>query len=167
MSQMAPGVSHDTRPPLILGAILILIGVAGLVRMAVPSSGGVIVLMIGIGMLALFAMTRAYGWLIPGCIVTGLGAGIVAQEYGPAVESGALIVGGLGLGFISIWVLGALFRVKEQHAWPLVPGTILVTVAVGLWLDSVSSLDVEWWPMLLIVIGLIVIGAALTQRRST
>jgi hypothetical protein len=125
------------------------------------------VFLVGIGMLALFVATRTYGWLIPGGIVTGLGAGILVQEHGPEIASGALVVGGLALGFISIWVIGSLFRVKGNHPWPLVPGAILGTVAVGLWLDSLSDVSVEWWPLLLIVIGVIVIGAGFWGRRTT
>jgi hypothetical protein len=167
MSDMTHGVSHDARGPLVFGLVLVVIGIAGLVGMAFPQAGGLVVLAIGLGMLVLFLATRAYGWLIPGGIVTGLGAGIAVAEYGNVSEDGGVIVAGLGLGFLSIWILGSLFRLRENHPWPLVPGAILVTIGASLWLQNATSIDVELWPLLLIVLGLVVIGSAFFGRRAT
>ena len=167
MSDTAHGVSHDTRGPLVFGLILVIIGVAGLVGIAFPQSGGMVVLVLGLGMLGLFVATRAYGWLVPGGIVTGLGAGIALAEYARVDEDGGVVVAGLGLGFLSIWVLGSLFRLPENHPWPLVPGTILLTIGASLWLQTATSVDVELWPLALIAFGLIVIASAVHGRRVT
>ena len=62
------------------GVILIAVGLGTLALQLFPGSGAVILLAIGLGLLVLFAIDRRYGALIPGSIMTGLGAGILAVQ---------------------------------------------------------------------------------------
>jgi hypothetical protein len=159
------GMAHHTRPdarePLVLGIILVAVGVGGLVVSIAPASGGWVLLTIGLTLITLFAFTRAYGALIPGGILSGLALGILATELGPWTVDGGLIVAGLGVGFISIWVIGLLAHVEEQHPWPLIPGTILLTVGTLLSMGDATTQILSYWPLVVIAIGLVVLGRGL------
>jgi hypothetical protein len=167
MSSMAHGTRSEHRDPIILGIILIAVGVGGFAVNAFPQAGGWIVAIVGLALLAVFAYTRLYATLIPGGIVTGLGLGIVASELLTNYnDNGGLIVGGLGLGFIAIWVIGALFSIPEHHPWPLVPGGILLTIGVLLALGDTTTQLLTYWPVVLIAIGLIVVVRAMISPST-
>ena len=161
MTGMAHHARPDTREPLILGIILVAIGIGGLVVSIAPASGGWVLLTIGLTLLVLFGFTRAYGALVPGGIVSGLALGILVTELGPWEVDGGLIVAGLGLGFLSIWAIGALAHLDEQHPWPLIPGTILLTVGTLLTMGDATTRLLSYWPLVIIVIGLVVLARGL------
>jgi hypothetical protein len=150
---------------------LITIGVGSLaLRFAqpTPNLGAWVVLAIGLAFVAAFAFTRRYDLLVPAGIVTGLGAGIVVSQSTALadLEMGGVIVLGLGLGFLSIWLVGAVARVAEHHWWPLLPGGILATIGVAL-LAGGQAIDVlDYWPVALIGLGMVVLGRAWTQSRT-
>jgi hypothetical protein len=130
------------------GLILIALGVIFLLsRTFVALSGAV--LLGGLGALFIFAYfaTRKYGWLIPGSILAGLG-------FGELIGWSSL---GLGLGFIGIFVIDVIVRGKS-HWWPLIPGVIITLDALGdranVVIAPLRNLISNWWPLLLIVIGL-------------
>lgn len=164
MAHRAPQHAHE---PLILGIILLAVGLGGLALTLAPGSGGLVLLAIGVTLLVLFAITRAYGALVPGGIVTGLGLGVLATETGRWGEDGGLIVAGLGLGFVSIWVLAVLSGIEERHPWPLIPGTILLTVGILLALGDTTAGLLTYWPVVVIAIGLIVLARAFLEERRT
>jgi hypothetical protein len=138
------------------GAVLIVIGLALLAGQAVPDIGHYATLVVGLALLALFLVTRNPGALIGGSIVTGIGAGIVLETTFPD-SSGGWVPLGLGLGFLGIWLIGALFRMPEARFWPLIPGGILVFVGLAATGGAVADLLRYAWPIALIVIGLLVI----------
>lgn len=168
MSGMTHGAQTHPREGIVLAVILITVGVGALMLQLYPDAGDLILALIGIALLAVFAFTRAYGALIPGAIMTGLGLGIVAAQNLSVTDeaSGGVIVLGLGLGFIGIWVLSGLARLEEHHPWPLVPGGILVAVAIGLLIGGVALDVMQYWPVVLIALGLIVLWRAWTEMRS-
>lgn len=139
------------------GAVLILLGLFFLVARFVPTIVPYIVLLVGLGLLGLFAVTRAYGVLIPAGIVTGVGTGIVLAARTSGQASGAVFMLSLGAGFLAVWVLGVLFRVRENHWWPLIPGGILTLIGVALAGSGTAQALLEllgnWWPLILIVVG--------------
>lgn len=162
MSGMAHGTRSEHRDAIVLGIILIAVGIGGFAVNVFPQSGGWIVAIIGLALLAIFAYTRLYPTLIPGGIMTGLGFGIVASDVLTNYnDNGGLIVGGLGLGFIAIWLIGALFSVPENHPWSLIPGGILLTIGVLLALGDATTQLLTYWPVLLIAIGLLVVVRAM------
>jgi len=69
-------VDRSRTPELITGIVAVIIGAAYLVSYLIPSLDRFVVLAIGIGILALFAATRAPAALIGGSIVTGVGVGV-------------------------------------------------------------------------------------------
>jgi hypothetical protein len=168
MSGMAHGARTDPRDAIVLALILISVGVGALVLNLVPEAGGWVVMIIGLGLLALFAFLRQYGALVPGGIMTGLGAGILASETLTLTDeqTGGVIVLGLGLGFLSIWVLGALTHVSEHHPWPLVPGGILATIGVLLMVGGGAIELLRYWPIALIAVGVVVLWRAYVEIRK-
>lgn len=161
------GMTHDAgsgpRDRVVFGVILMALCVLGLaLQLYEPSTdvGGLIVMGIGLGLLGGFAYTRQYGYLVPGGIMTGLGAGILVSQsvkFASDEGTGGVIVLGLGLGFLSIWVVGALVQVSQHHWWPLIPGTILATVGTALLVGERAIWLLDYWGVAVIAIGLLVL----------
>ena len=167
----AHGARTGPRDQLVFAAILILLGIAGFIIQATETRvdvGGIIVLLIGLGLLGAFAYTRHYGYLIPGGIMTGLGAGIALEEAFTLTgeSSGGVIVLGLGLGFISIWVIGVVVQVAQHHWWPLIPGGILTIVGGGLLIGGQAIEVLDYWYVAVIALGAIIIALSLFRGRS-
>ncbi len=157
---------HDGRDgSWIGGVVLIAIGVAFLLGQLLPNAGRFVPLLVGLIFLAVFLATRNYGFLVPGGIVTGVGAGIVLTMEDQGRVGGGLFLVSLGLGFVGIFLLGALFRLRENHPWPLIPGGILCTIGLitlgGTRYDEVARFA---WPAVLIVLGLLFVVRGLIRR---
>lgn len=168
MSGMARGARTNPREGVVFAIILIAVGVGALAMQVVPDAGAWIVLLIGLALLAVFAILREYGALVPGGIMTGLGAGILASQSLALKDeaTGGIIVLGLGLGFIAIWVIGALVHVAEHHPWPLVPGGILSVIGVSLLVGGQAIELMRFWPVAVIAIGLILLWRAVIEGRD-
>lgn len=109
------------------GTLLIVIGVA-LLLIDVTGVGDVaVVLLGGLAFLATYVATRSYGFLVPGGILTGFGADLVAQDLG-LVDDVTLF--GLGAGFLLIPLVQLSVRAPREGGWwwPLIPGGILVLI---------------------------------------
>lgn len=162
-------IARHRGPEWIGGAVLIFIGAVLLIGREVQDLGRYIPLIIGVGLLGLFLVTRAYGALVPGGIVTGVGAGIVLDDQ-PGAPAGVFLVA-LGLGFVSIWLIGLLFRLRENHWWPIIPGGILLLVGGAEYAGTQGRQALELfellWPVLLIAIGLLVVIRAFLGRDRT
>ncbi|MFH0751272.1 MAG: hypothetical protein V2B17_05505, partial [Chloroflexota bacterium] len=79
--------------------------------------------------------------------------------------AGAAVLFGLGFGFIGVWLIGTLLRIKEITFWPLIPGAILVVVGIVVLAGSEAARTFAvLWPVLLIGLGVIVLLAALRGR---
>ena len=149
------------------GAILIGIGLAFLVGQVIPRAGDYIVLAIGVTFLAAFVVTREYGFLVPGGIVTGVGAGVVIAANLPGVEGGSLFMLALGTGFVAIWVIGLAFHVRENHPWPLIPGLILSGIgAASLAGTRYQEIGRLGWPIALIALGAILLVRGWARRSG-
>ncbi len=145
------------------GVILIAVGVTLFAVQLLQLDADVIVLVIGLVFATVYVATRRYGLLIPAGVLTGLGAGILLEDFGVRGEP---VVLGLGLGFLAIYGADALSRGARAPGrwWPLVPGSILTVIAGA---ESTfgaegARLIEQGWPILLIVVG-----AWLLLRRRT
>ena len=138
---IALGVWFFLGPSFSLGAIL----------------GSSVVLVIGLVFLYVyFNQGRNFGFLVPGAILTGLGAGIVAEAL---TSSSGWVPLGLGLGFCAIWFL------YRQHWWALIPGGILILA--GLAMLASSYLVAGLLPFLLVLAGgWLLVSGRLSRRRS-
>lgn len=146
------------------GAVLIVIGVALLVGQLVGDAGRFVLLAIGLALLVLYAVTRSPGALIGGGIVTGLGAGVLAASYLQGDAAGSAVLFGLGGGFLLVWLIGLLAGHEETRVWPLIPGTILVVIGAGIYAQADPRLVNVAWPLAIIVVGVVVILAAIVRR---
>jgi hypothetical protein len=171
MSDMAHGTGTGPRDRIALAVVLIVVGIVGLASQVFDVSadlGGWVVMFIGLGLLAAFAYTRLYGYLIPAGIMTGLGAGIIVSESFTFTneETGGVIVLGLGLGFLSIWVIGSILRVAQNHWWPVIPGGILATIGVVLLVGGEDAAILDYWGVVLVAVGLFVLWRAFAEGRA-
>ena len=136
------------------GVILIVIGAALFAIQWLHLDADAIVLVIGLVFVAAYAATRRYGLLIPAGILTGLGAGILLEDFGVTRDP---VVLGLGLGFLAIYGVDVVARRSPQRArwWPLIPGAILIAVAGagGAFGDEGGRAIQQAWPIILVVIG--------------
>ena len=142
------------RGRLIPGLILILLGVAFLLREYLGVGPEFILVLAGLVFLVPYLLTRLYGLLIPGMILIGLGAGMLYERVS---HVGWAVPLGLGIGFIAIFVADWIVT-RAVRWWPLIPGAALMIPAivdafpsVGFWLE-------KGWPVILILIGLLLIG---------
>jgi hypothetical protein len=163
---MTESPRRDSRDAIVWGVLLVAIGGGAFALQLFPNVGSVVVLAIGLALLVVFAILRRYAALVPGGIMTGLGAAIFAADMSVfrGVDPGGVIVTGLGLGFLSVWVLSSLTKVPGHHPWPLVPGTILTTVGVSIALGGVFEQVVLLWPLVLVVIGVVILARAGSTR---
>jgi hypothetical protein len=109
-------------------------------------------------------LTRTFGLIIPGGILSGVSLGIFLTQ-GPFAGATEPVTGGIFLLAFSLgWVLIALlssFTAGCFQWWPLVPGAILAAIG-ALLLAGASGLAVlklfgYIWPVVLIVAGVIVL----------
>lgn len=148
---------------IIPGVILVVLGLALLAAQFVPGLGGEVVLpALGVAFLALYFYTRTYGFLVPGCILTGLGVGVLAER---TVHLGGIepVVLGLGFGFLAIAAVDAVYT-RFSNWWPLIPGGILVAVAVAPAFPQLAPIAGKLWPLVLVIVGLALVVAALARK---
>jgi hypothetical protein len=162
----------------VAGLVIVGIGVFFLLAQFIPDIGRWIPLFIGLIFLAAFIPKREYGFLIPGCIVSGVGVGVVLAGILDDPWSGAAVLFSIAGGFIAIWVVSVLIRLGDKGWprgqsrdaaqalwWPLIPGGILVLIGlVVLAEDGIGGDVLRWWPLLIIGAGLVILVSALSRR---
>ena len=133
------------------GVLLVTIGIALLIINLTGVGGVAIVLLGGLAFLATHLATRSYGFLVPGGILTGFGAALVAQDLGFVADIGLI---GLGAGFLLIPVVQLATGWERQSGWwwPLIPGGILTLLGVFERLEGDAAGLVL--PGVLIILGL-------------
>lgn len=151
------------RGRLIPGLILIALGIAFLLMQYFEFGPGLILLLLGVVFLIPYVLTRSYGLLIPGCILAGLGIGLL---FGRAPMRDDITVPiGLGLGFIAIFVV-PLIIAGSSHWWPLIPGGVLVLVGIAEGIPQAQVLLEKGWPLILILIGLAILAGQFWRSKS-
>jgi hypothetical protein len=136
------------------GVILIVVGVTLFAVQLLHLDADVIVLVIGLVFGTAYAGIRRYGLLIPAGILTGLGTGILLEDFGVMGEP---VVLGLGLGFLAIYGVDLLTSGARGPGrwWPLIPGAILTVIAGAESTFGAEGARViqQGWPILLIAVG--------------
>lgn len=151
---------------LIAGAVLIVVGLGLLALQYVEGlSEAVIFFLIGGVFVAAYLYSRAYGLLIPGGILMGLGLGSVGE--GALLSFGGLENIGLGLGFVAIYVIDLVYR-GRTHWWPLIPGGVLIVSGLAEGSPVFQELLEVGWPLILVFIGLALLagGFGLFGRKK-
>ena len=160
------------------GVVIVGIGVFFLFAQLIPDIGRWIPLLIGLIFLAAFVPTREYGFLIPGCIISGVGVGVVLTGVVDDRWSGSVMLFSIAGGFIAIWVVSVLLRLVDKDWpsgasrdaaqalwWPLIPGGILALIGVVVLTEEGFDSDLlRWWPLLIIGAGIVVLVSALSRR---
>ena len=151
---------------LLLGLGLLLLATQFVPQLRALDLWSLFPLVIGIAFLAGYGFARQYGFLIPGCILTGLGLGVLVDRFVPGLGLPAeASVIGLGVGFLAIYPIDLAVRGRQPGQWwPLIPGGIILFtgLAPALWKD--------FWQVapavVLIVIGIVVLVRAFTPGGS-
>lgn len=145
------------------GLILIVLGVMFLAAQYFEFGPALFLVLLSLVFLVPYALTRIYGLLIPGCILAGIGIGLVFDR--PPLGTTIAVPIGLGLGFIAIFVI-QLIVARTSHWWPLIPGGALVLVGIAESFPQMQLLLERGWPLILIIIGLAILaGQFLPARR--
>jgi hypothetical protein len=158
----------DARNLLLVGFVILLVGAAALISELWPTLDRYLPLLVGVGLLAVFWTSRAYLALVAGAVLTGLGSGLLVAGFLPGNEAdGAGAVLGLAGGFFAVWTTSKILELREHHWWPLVPGSILLTVGGGLGIDLIageeSALIV---PAALVALGALMMALAYRRQRA-
>ena len=124
---------------LVAGLVIAGIGLFFLAGEVEPDIGRFVTLIIGLALLAVFVVRREYGFLVPGSILTGVGIGIALDSAASGEDDSGVMMLALAGGFLGIWVLGSLYRLPQNHWWPLIPGGILTLIG----LVQLSRTDVD------------------------
>lgn len=146
------------------GLIMIAIGVSLMVAQ-LTGFGWLFPLALGLGFLTAGALTRKPGLIIPGGILSGVGLGVIAVDnawFAPANSeaSGGVFLLAFAAGWVLISVFTRLFS-DETHVWALIPGGIMALIG-SLILAGQPGLVIlekigEYWPVVLILIGLVIL----------
>jgi hypothetical protein len=124
------------------GLVLILGGVLFLLQNLEVFQGGdlfwgVSLAVAGLLFLGVFFGDRQQWWaLVPGMVLLAVGSLILLTSFVPGFDEamgGLLILGGIGLGFIFVYLA------NRANWWALIPGGVLITLAVVSGLDQVVA----------------------------
>lgn len=156
-------MSDRKRSQVSAGLILIAIGLGLYVIERVEGIGQeAVLLVIGAAFLIAYFVRKNYGLLIPGCILLGIGIGNIGRDSFLAFGESTFL--GLGFGFIAIYVIARLYEGKTQW-WPLIPGGVMLIMAIPRGHEFVGYL---WghWQLLLVLIGVLILIGALRGGES-
>jgi hypothetical protein len=159
-------MDDEQRGRVVLGTILIVLGI-GLIALQYFEGFGeaVIFFLIGGAFTAGYLYRRSYGLMIPGGILLGLGLGSVGESI--LNSFGGLEQIGLGIGFVSIYVIPLIYEGTSSW-WPLIPGGILIVTGLSEGSKTFERLFEVGWPLIIVFIGLVLLAGAfgLTGRKK-
>ena len=144
---------------IVLGGVLL-----ALERLDSGDHGHLLLILIGGVFVAGYLYKRAFGLLIPGALLLGIGGGLAFDDLyaGPFVDAESVALG-LGLGFVLIYVASLLVE-RQNRWWPLIPGGVLVIASLPdqVWVDDV----LDFWPLAVIAIGVLLIFRGVASTRN-
>ncbi len=119
---------------------------------------------LGLAFALLAVVRRAYGLLVAGLVLLGIGSGMVLGDAAVAgLPKNAWMAFALGAGFVLIYLVDLLLGLR-RHWWPLVPGGVLLAIGFARAVEIVQLIPPaveiavrQWWPAALVVIGLVLI----------
>ena len=158
---------RDPREGLLPGIALLVIGTAVLLsRYSIFAGPGAIVLGLGVLFLLVSAARGFSGPLLPGGILTGLGAALLLKDrLEPRLPEWGTILLGLSAGFLFVAAVDAA-KGRSRRPSPLLPGVVLGALGIlsvlrrspaFRWID-VDLRDV--WPWLAVAVGLFLVARA-------
>ena len=170
-------MKSSSRTNLASGLLLVLIGIVFLVIQLVPSikslihydySWPIIIILVGFGLLIFGLVVRSPGMAVPACIVAGIGGLLYYQnatnDWGSWAYVWTLIPGFAGAGTILAGLLGMDTRRSIQAgAWQIFVSLVLFFI-FGSFLGHLNLFG-QYWPLLLVLFGLIILVRPLVRRK--
>ncbi len=155
-------MQQNTGQRVVAGLVLIAIGLALYWFELYAGLGATAVVFVaGSAFLAGYLVSRTFGFLVPAALLLAVGVGELVERFTDFHASTTLW---LGIGFLGVSVCAWIYE-RRKAIWPLVPGALLVLVAVP---DAWRLIDVihRHWPLLLVAVGLAVLFGASTGRKA-
>jgi hypothetical protein len=164
-------MERTKRSGMAVGAVLIIVGAWLLIVQFIPALRGwfswpTIIIAVGLLLFLLGLFLGEYEMAIPGCIVGGIGGILFWQNTTGNWESWsyiwALIPGFAGTGTLIAGLLGRDGGQVRGGLWTMLVSAVLFVV-FGSLLGAIGVLG-QYWPVLLIVLGLFALIQGLTRR---
>jgi hypothetical protein len=155
-------VTQEGRQQAIAGVALIALGLALYFLRDLGYS--LAFFLVGGGFLVAYFYRKEFAFLVPGCIILGLGLGSLGADS--LLSFDASMPFWLGCGFIAITAIALLYQ-RVFTWWPLIPGAILILLGLP---DAQRIMQqiFDNWQLILVAIGvLIVIRAFARPKRPT
>jgi hypothetical protein len=166
-------MDHRRRSGLAAGLVLILLGALFLLVQFVPElrlmvSWPLIIVGVAVFLLVIGLLTRAPGMAVPACIVGGIGGLLYWQNATGNWESWAyawtLIPGFVGVGIVLSGLFGGETRQAVQGGGWLILISLALFAAFGSFFGALGLMG-PYWPVLLIVLGLLILVRPWFRRR--
>jgi hypothetical protein len=158
--------------------LLILAGIYFVLVNAVPGfadligitfSWPVIVMLVGAGLLVIGLLTGTPDMAIPAFIVAGIGGILyyqnVSGNWGSWAYMWTLIPGFSSLGMLAAWLLGDRKKQALRNSLDTLGTSLVLFVVFGAFFGAFTNLG-PYWPVLLIVAGVLVGARALITGRN-
>jgi hypothetical protein len=151
---------------MVAGIILLLVGTSSLLAVFYPAFDfdRYFLLLLGIAFLVWGCLQPVRGLIIPGGILTGLGAAVLVTSSFYTNFSNPVNGGIFLLVFACGWMLIPLFTAlvaRPAMWWPTIPAGFMAVFGVALLASSLDPQVLDYlnkgWPLILIVIGLYLI----------
>ncbi len=168
-------MEESRRSALVGGIVLILVGILFLVGQIVPGLWGWVgplswpLIVVGVGVLLLLIglASNAPGMAVPACIVGGIGLLLYWQNATGNWESWAyawtLIPGFAGVGTLLMGLWTGQWKTIRGGLWSILVSLILFAI-FGSFLGGPFSLG-KYWPVLLILLGLLGLGRGFFRQQ--
>ena len=157
-------MNQKKRQQIYSGTALIVLGLALYFLRSFEGLGrSAIFFLVGGAFLAAYFYRREFGLLVPACLICGLGVGMLGEDAFLRGYHATLV--GLGIGFVAITLIALLYQ-GRFHAWPLIPGVVLILLGVP---DTSRILHYALtnWPLILVALGVLILVRAIRGRGAT
>ncbi len=145
------------------GLALILLGAAlYILERNAGLDAAAVFFLIGGAFLAGYLYRREFGLLIPAGVLLGLGTGTVMEQT--RFSYGQPTLWGLGLGFVSIYVIGLIYE-RKRRWWPLIPGGVLILLGLPRVGNVIDFLFANW-PLVLVLAGVLILIGGLRRGSA-
>jgi len=133
-----------------------------------PTIAAVLFVGLAVAFLHIYLVRRAEHWwaIIPGGFMLVLAAVIgLSVRVGRLETLGAALFVGMGLVFFALYLLAG----TRRHWWALIPGGVLMLFGLLIYTvdNTVQSALLRWWPVSLIVLGLVLAYVAATREPAS
>jgi hypothetical protein len=170
-------MSRRSRSNLVVGLLLVVIGAFILVSQFIPGmtdwfdfeyTWPLIVIAVGVFLFILGLLTGEPGLSVPACIVGGIGMILYWQnetgDWASWAYMWTLIPGFVGIGIIVSGFLSGEWRTSLREGMSIILTSLVLFIIFWLFLGG-SAFGWEYWPIILIILGLWMLVRQLFHRR--